>query len=258
MIKFSIKGNPNFNLFADDVNDAENSLKIINAGNFTLTKGNNTSGNWYTWYVTISTGSGEKRVSEVLGRSDNEARSKAVRLFSDVSVDSLINDGAAPAPAPAPAPIAVPTSAAAPAKIVADVPANAGFTPEIPKVKPKYIFIIGDSAKQHGFHVFEATSAREAWEIGTGEFKAQFPNESGIRLGLWQRVLVPVHVSAMWASADMAKGLKTPSHFTIDVPVGLGLSDDKWMGPDNLVNVDDRGAVESVHQKPVVHVVSKG
>ncbi|CAK0760589.1 hypothetical protein CCP1ISM_90029 [Azospirillaceae bacterium] len=248
MINFSLKGNPNFNLVGDDLNDAENSLKIINSGNFTLDKGKNTSGNWYAWHVTISTGSGQKRVAEVMGRSENEARAKTGRLFGNVRAANLTVDGGSPQPSPAPT--------ATPNGIVASVPANKGFTPEIPKVKPKFVFVIGDSMKQHGFHVFEATSAREAWEIGTREFKAQFPNDSGHRIGLWQRVLVPVHVSAMWASADMVKGVKTPSHFSIDVPVGLGLSDDKWTGPEDMINTND-GVVESVVQKPVTHVVQK-
>jgi hypothetical protein len=252
---YNLKGNANFNLTADDRDEAANSLKIINSGSFTLEKGDNTSGNWYRWYVTIAIDSfHKKRVAEVMGRSENEARAKTVRLFEGVTAEQLGPNGTETVEPTCSTPEPAPQTA--PQVAVGSVPANTGFTKEIPKVKPKYIFLIGDSGKQHGFHVFEATSAREAWEIGVGEFKAQFPSESGIRLGLWQRVLVPVHASRMWASADLVKGLKTPSHFAVDVPVGLGTSDEKWSGPEDMINTVE-GVVSSVAQQPITHVVTK-
>lgn len=255
---YNIKNNPNFNLSADDLDEAANSLHRINSGNFTVEKGRNTSGNWYLWYVIVNIGGfHKKRVSEVMGRSVNEATDKASKLFQAISVSDLfiVGSKASASTVTSTEPV-VPVSPKTVTVATGSVPANSGFTKEIPKVKPKYIFMIGDSGKSHGFHVFEATSAREAWEIGTGEFKAQFPNESGIRLGLWQRVLIPVNVSPMWTSADAVKGLKTPSHFSVDVPVGLGLSDEKWIGPEDMVNIKD-GVVENVVQKPITHVVTK-
>ena len=252
---YNLKGNPNFNLTADDRDEAANSLKIINSGRFTLEKGSPTSGNWFRWYVTIAIDSfHKKRVAEVMGRSENEARAKTVRLFAGITAEQLGPNGTEPVEPTRSAP--EPVQQASQTAAVGSVPANTGFTSEIPKVKPKYIFLIGDSGKQHGFHVFEATSAREAWEIGVGEFKAQFPNDHGIRLGLWQRVLVPVHASAMWSAADLVKGLKTPSHFAVDVPVGLGTSDEKWTGPEDMINTVE-GVVNSVAQLPITHVVTK-
>lgn len=253
---YTVKSNPNFNLTADSIDEADSFLKLIAIDKFTLNKGDNTSGNWYKWNVMVDLPGGfhKKRAAVVKGRSEQEARGNTHKMFSEVTKVDLISDSPNEeimgAPASATATVTPSTSA------VGAVPANTGFTKEIPKVKPKYIFVIGDSAKNHGFHVFEATTAAEAWSIGTGKFKAQFPQSEPVRLGLWQRVLVPVHASKMWASADAVKGVKTPSHFAVDLPVGLGLSNEEWTGPEDMINTND-GVVESVVQKPITHVASK-
>jgi hypothetical protein len=238
---YTIQSNPNFNFIADGSTDADNIIHEIKNNNFTVTKGINTGGCWYKWSVNVT---GRTNVSEVKGRSEDEARTNVIKMFKYVQTPDL-----RPQMRPVGQQDTTTTSS------TASVPSSEGFVK--PDLKPRFVFTIGDSANHHGMYTFEAHSASEAWEIGTNKFNSEFPSDRGARLGLWQRVLVPVHANRLWVSADMTKGIKTPSHFAVDVPVGLGLSSEEWSGPADMINNNADGVMSSVIQKQITHIASK-
>jgi hypothetical protein len=250
---YTIKNNPNFNLTADNISDAELIIAEICGGRFTVTKGANTSGCWYKWSINVAN---RGNVSEVKGRNENEARTNAVNIFNISSVTMF--DVKAMSADDVAKEIAT-TQPIHPQTLTGtSQPEALDMSESFQKaVRPKFVFTIGDSANHHGMYLFEAHSASEAWKIGTDKFNSEFPNDRGSRLGLWQRVLVPVHANKMWISADMAKNIKTPSHFAVDLPVGLGLSNEEWSGPTDMINSNADGVMSSVVQKHITKVASK-
>ncbi len=224
--------NTSINISANDIDSASKILNDVRCNNnFTVQKATQTKGCWYIWNVIHN----DVPIASVNGRNDSEASRNAKKLFQ---YGDLVETD----------------------KEFKDLSDNKTDSPKPDFVKPseiKYVFTIGDSAKTHGFYVFEATCAAEAWNIGTAKFNDNFPQDAGTRLGLWQRVLIPVHANPNWIAADFAKNVKTPSHFAVDVPIGLGLSNEKWTGPRDVVNTNG-GVLENAIKKPVDHIAKQG
>lgn len=119
------------------------------------------------------------------------------------------------------------------------------------------LYIIGIGDNEGGrFAAIAATCAADAWNEAIKQH-SMIELRGATRLGMWQRVIVPVSTSKNWKAVDFTKNIDTPTHVIVDIPIYMGLSDEQYDGTETL-KVDENTILGGVVKGKIDRIVLPG